>query len=123
MINVNLNRKGFTLLEVLVSLVLLAIILIGSLLALNLVQRLTLKNILRDEALAIGQRVLKGEESPGYFEVRVRNFNVSYNVTLETCSTNSSDLLTSLNLTCKKVRVSWNDPYGEGHELEINSFR
>jgi len=123
MINVNRNRKGFTLIEVLVSLVLLAIILIGSLLALNLVQRLTLKNILRDEALAIAQRVLKGEESPGSFVVSVRNFNVSYNVTFETCSTNSSDLLTSLNLTCKKVRVSWNDPYEEGHTLEINSLR
>ncbi len=120
--SVNRNRKGFTLLEVLVSLVLLAIILIGSLLALNLVQRLTLKNILRDEALAIGQRVLKGEESPGSFEANVRNFKVSYNVMLESCP-NSSDLLTSLNLTCKKVRVRWNDPYGEEHELEINSFR
>jgi prepilin-type N-terminal cleavage/methylation domain-containing protein len=119
--NVNRNKRGFTLIEVLVALVLLAIILIGSLLALNLVQRLTLKNILRDEALTIGQRVLKGEENPGVFNTRVRNFTVTYNVNLENC--NTSSLLRSLNLTCKKVRVSWYDPYGEGHVLEINSFR
>lgn len=114
------NSKGFTLLEVLVALLVLALILLGNLAALNLAQRWNLKNILRNEALSLARRCLESS-CMGSTTIKVRNIDVNYNVTFLPCTSNST-FFNDLDVNCRSVVVSWNDPYGESHNVTLTAY-
>lgn len=116
---VSRNSKGFTLLEVLVSLLVLAVVLLGNLAVLNLAQRWNLKNVLRNEALALAKRCLYS--SCSNTNVTVRGMNVEYSINITSCSENST-LLNDLGLNCKRIVVRWNDPYGESHSVNLTAY-
>lgn len=120
MARVSLNNKGFTLLEVLVALLVLAVILLGNLAALNLAQRWNLKSILRNEALSLAKRCLEGG-CAGNTTIKVRNIPVNYIVTFSPCTSNST-FFNDLGLKCHSVIVSWDDPYGESHNVTLTTY-
>lgn len=117
----SLNKAGYTLLEMLVTIVLLAIMLLGAFMTLNATRRLALKNVLRDEALAVAKEAME-KQGQGAISRRIRGFVVDYYYQVRNCTGNST-LLPALSLNCKEIEVRWTDPFGEGHELQIYTYR
>lgn len=101
------------------ALLILAVILLGNLAALNLAQRWNLKNVLRNEALSLARKCLEGNCTST--AIKVRNIDVSYNVTFSPCTGNST-FFNDLGLKCQSVVVSWNDPYGESHNVALIAY-
>jgi len=124
---VNLGNRGFTLLEVLIALTILAIILLGNMAALSISYRKNVENILRDEAVRVAQeyadryRDTKSEASCDVTVQRqVRNFTVSYVVDCTPTLYSIGGLANVI--TELSVQVTWNDPQGNSHNVTMVSY-
>lgn len=122
---VKLDSQGFTLIEVLVALTILAIILLGNLAALSISYRKNVENLLRDEAVRIAQeyadrfRATKNEADCDVSVLRqVRNYTVTYTVDC----TPTSRSIGNVDITKLTVQVSWNDLEGNLHSIEMVSY-
>lgn len=110
---VNKHNKGFTLVETLVAMFLLAILLIGLLAGLITAYDISTKNALRDEAVKIAQEYSEKYRSMKYENINIgsqnytimrpiRNSTVSYAVNINTTSAIGGNMK-KINIT-----VSWN---------------
>jgi len=115
------NRKGFTLVEVLVAMVIMAIILLGNMAALSLSYRRNLQNILRDEAVKVAQEEMERYRDSGACDAvvtrtrQIRNYQWTFTVN---CGENSL----SGGITQVTIRVSWQYPEGQNHSFSIVSY-
>lgn len=126
MTHATLNEKGFTLLEVLVALLILAIVLLGNLGIISLSYKKNVANWMLDEAVRVGQDRLEAIRSGNLTvdqctgtEIRqLRGFEVVYNITCDYESIPFGETTVySVN-----IRVSWNGTDGQIHNAEIASY-
>jgi len=117
------KRKGFSLLELLVALLILAIILLGILGALSLSYKKNLQNVLRDEAVRIAQEAMEsfrndGACLPSPLIRQVRNYDAPFSITCNSTTVSNSTVLPEQLI----VTVSWEDPGGRGHSITMVSY-
>lgn len=116
----NKDKGGFSLLEVLVALVIVAIILLGNMVALSLSYRRNVENILRDEAVRVAQELMEvyrdNGSCPSPVSRQIRNYQQTFQV-----SCNSTSLMDG-NIVQLTITVSWIDPQGQSHNIEMVSY-
>ncbi len=107
---VNIKQKGFTLIEVMVSLVFLSIVLLGVLQTLALYTKTNINNLIRDEAVKIGQECVEnlrnGVNCQHNYYRNFRNFSINYTVTFPS----TTDLVSGNNPV--HIVVSYSYPHG-----------
>ncbi|GAB6071802.1 hypothetical protein JCM14244_01790 [Venenivibrio stagnispumantis] len=101
------NNKGFTLIESLVALVILAIVLLGLLTGLMVAIDMNTRNILRDEAVKIADKyaeICKNDITKctsSTEERQFRNFKEQYNIDI------TIDIPTVTNVKIVTINVTW----------------
>ena len=115
------SQRGFTLVEVLVALVIIAIILLGNMAALSLSYKRNLQNILRDEAVRVAQEAMEVYRDsascpPSPVMRQIRNYQQQFQVVC-----NETSLMDG-KVTQLTVVVSWEYPEGQSHSIEMVSY-
>lgn len=91
---VNKNNKGFTLVEVLISMLILTIVLLMVVQSLALYMRQNVENLVRDEAVKIAQECVEdlrnGIDCNSNETRNFRNFSVTFNITAPSVSSFTS---------------------------------
>jgi len=108
------NNKGFTLIESLVALVILAIVLLGLLTGLMIAIDMNTRNILRDEAVKIADKyaeicrndITKCKSPTSPEERQFRNFKEQYNIDVKIDNPNVTSG-SNINVKIVNITVTW----------------
>ncbi len=113
------GNKGFTLVEILVSILLLTIVLLGVLQSLAIYTRQNINNLIRDEAVKIGQECVEnlrnGVDCSSNITRQFRDMYINFSITAPNA--------TSLNNGNNQIQVSvtYSYPPSTNHTYTLNS--
>ncbi len=113
------GNKGFTLVEILVSILLLTIVLLGVLQSLAIYTRQNINNLIRDEAVKIGQECVEnlrnGVDCSSNITRQFRDMYINFSITAPNA--------TSLNNGNNQIQVSvtYSYPPNTNHTYTLNS--